>query len=481
MHLWNPVQGAFLKVVQRPVPLSQRFALASFAILIGGMVVVGWWVSQRIREAIFRQATEVTSAYVESFVSPYIADYVQNGYVSPGMAWRFSQELSAADFGHPVLLLKVWDENGHILYSNLPLLIGRSYPLNEHLEEAFDGEIVAYQSDLSGDDHALERLYWDSVIEIYTPVYAPGTRQIIAVAEYYLPGDALSAEIRSAQLQSWGIVFVATLLIYVLLNSLVRHADQILQQQAAQLTNQVQTLEQLLAQNHALHQRVQRAARRTIELNERFLRRISAELHDGPLQMLGAVALRLDNLSVQADAAELQQIQQYLQEAMQEMRALAAGLRLPDMEALPLFNVLERVITRHEQRTQTTVHLDVGELPPEDRLSTELKIAVYRIVEEALNNAHKHAPGSRVYVSLQMEAGQLHLLIRDDGPGFSQSVSSAAEPHLGLLGMRERAESLGGVFHISGQPGQGVQVQVTLPLATVEAADDEKKHSNRSG
>ncbi len=463
--------------LRSPAPhlqLSRQFALASLVILISGMLVIGWSVSEQIQNAVFRQATKVTSAYVESFVSPYIYSYLENGYISPAMSLRFSQELSAADFGHPILLLKVWDREGHILYSNIPVLVGRSYPLNEHLQRAFAGDITAYTTELDQEEHYFERQFWDRLIKIYTPVYAPGTRDIIAVAEYYLPADALDDEIRQARIQSWRIVVAATLIMYITLFSLVKRADMIILRQSEQLERQVQKLEAFLRQNRALHARVQRAARRTIELNERFLRRISAELHDGPLQMLGAAALQLSSLPDQPSEEALQHVQTCIQESMQEMRALAAGLRLPDMDAISLFEVIERAVTRFEQRSRLSIRLDVGDLPVEANLSTELKIAIYRITEEALNNAWQHAQTDAISVSLWEEESHIHLKISDRGTGFDPAAqTNTDEVHLGLLSMRERAESLGGHFRLITAPGEGTTILVHLPILSEHGGDHE--------
>ncbi len=455
--------------------LARQFAFSSFIILLGGMALIGWWTNKQIKEVIFRQLTQVTSAYVQSFIAPYIYAYLQNGYISPAMSMRFSQELSTADFGHTILLLKVWDDEGHILYSNLAPLIGKTYPLHDSLRKAFAGEIIAYVTDLTGEEHTIERQYWDALIEIYTPVYAPGTRDIIAVAEYYLPADALDQDIRSAEKKNWGMLTLATAIIYFIFYSLVWRADTLIQRQAEQLTNQVNTLENLLQQNQALHKRVQRAARRTIELNERFLRRISAELHDGPLQMLGVAALQLDTLMTES-TPELQKAQACIQEAMREMRALAAGLRLPEMERLSLLDILERVILRHEQRCPHHVHLDIDDIPPDEALSTETKIAIYRICEEALNNACKHADGKNMQIRLRRHNHYLLLKISDSGPGFDYDSllekTDEGEPHLGLISMRERAESLGGYFHIDSTPGEGTTVIVHLPINPTQEAPD---------
>ncbi len=471
----------------RTLNLAQQFALVSFIILLVGMLLLGWWVTEQIQNAVFRQVTEVTSSYIDSFVAPYINAYLNNGFISPAMEARFSQELNEANFGHQVVTVKIWDRQGHILYSSIPALTGHTFPLNDHLRQAFNGLVVAYLSDLQGSEHTYERKLWEQLIEVYAPVYKPGSREIIAVAEYYLPANALEDEMRLARRKSWGVVGAATLVMYIILNTLVARGNAIIQEQSYRLETQVRSLEALLEQNQALHARIQRAARRTTELNERFLRRVSSELHDGPLQVLGVALLRLDGVLAGYDERaahendpvyeDLNAIQSHIQEAMREMRTLAAGLRLPEMERLSLFETIERVVTTHEQRTNTRVLLNVEDLPPDEQIAPDIKIALYRITEEALNNAYKHAHGRGQRVTLRSKpcftarSPGLELVISDQGPGIDwNSRGNLEQTHLGLVSMRERAESLGGTFRVESLPGEGTTIRVCLPLYSEEKA-----------
>jgi signal transduction histidine kinase len=92
------------------------------------------------------------------------------------------------------------------------------------------------------------------------------------------------------------------------------------------------------------------------------------------------------------------------------------------------------------------------------------KIALYRIVQEALNNAWRHAPEARAEVTVAGANGQLLVEVADEGVGFDPAQSLQSDDHLGLVAMRERAESLGGEFRIESAPDRGTRVSVTLPL-----------------
>ncbi|MSP12180.1 MAG: hypothetical protein EXR62_04390 [Chloroflexi bacterium] len=165
------------------------------------------------------------------------------------------------------------------------------------LAQAWGGNVAARISNLKDEENVLERAGQSRLLEMYSPVRLEGTGRIIAVAEFYLRVEDLEQEITVAQRRSWLVVGGATLVMYLLLIGFVRRASNTITRQQTELSAQVARLTELLAQNDLLHWRVQGAAARAVDLNERFLRRISAELHDGPAQDLSLALLRLDHAS----------------------------------------------------------------------------------------------------------------------------------------------------------------------------------------
>jgi signal transduction histidine kinase len=208
---------------------------------------------------------------------------------------------------------------------------------------------------------------------------------------------------------------------------------------------------------------VRRAASRTTALNEQALRRISADLHDGPGQALALALLRLDALRVPCgDARDLAVVHDAVQDALKELRAISSGLRLPELEPRPLKEVLERAIDAHERHSGISVERHLERLP--DQVPLAIKIALLRTLQEALSNATRHGKGVRVVVHVQVEASLLWLKVADGGPGFDTAAVQPAE-HLGLAGMRERVELLGGRFTIESTPGAGTTVSAGWPLS----------------
>ena len=194
--------------------------------------------------------------------------------------------LQNTPLGQQIATLKVWDIHGRLVYSTDTAEIGAVFPVQGGLERAWNGEVAARISDLRDAENARECERDAQLIEIYSPVRLRGTEQIIAVADFYQKVDGLQREIGAAQQRSWLVVGGVTLLMYLLLAGFIGRASDTIGRQELALRDQVARLTELLAQNVELHERVRRAATRTTALNERFLRRISADLHDGSAQEL---------------------------------------------------------------------------------------------------------------------------------------------------------------------------------------------------
>jgi signal transduction histidine kinase len=159
--------------------------------------------------------------------------------------------------------------------------------------------------------------------------------------------------------------------------------------------------------------------------------------------------------------AQLGGVEAALQSALKEMRAIAAGLSLPQLTELSLPETVIRAVRAHERRTGTRVALALEHLP--EQAALPLKITVYRLIQEALNNAFRHAGGKEQQVRVWGEEEQLAVEITDQGPGFDPERASGWDGHLGVTGMRERVESLGGQFRIESEIGQGTKILAVLP------------------
>jgi signal transduction histidine kinase len=320
----------------------------------------------------------------------------------------------------------------------------------------------------------------DHLLETYSPVWLSGTDQVIAVAEFYQLTDDLDSEIATAKRRSWLVVSFSILLTYLLLSGFVRQASDTISRQQAELGQKVVQLTGLLSQNRELHARVRRAAASVALLNESTLRRIGAELHDGPAQDLGLALLKLDALAGRIEdhleqipgpalIGELSSMEGMLQNALKEMRGISAGLSLPQLSDLTLSETVVRAVRAHEVKTGTRVDLELDSLP--DQAALPLRTTLYRLVQEALSNAFRHAGGAGQQVRVCGEGPYLLVEISDQGPGFDPQEAGSKSGRLGLSWMRERVESLGGLFELRSQVGIGTRIIARLP-SQLEGGDE---------
>ncbi|MCW5613126.1 MAG: PAS domain S-box protein [Rubrivivax sp.] len=209
-----------------------------------------------------------------------------------------------------------------------------------------------------------------------------------------------------------------------------------------------------------------------VDAREQERRRIARELHDELGQRLSALKLGLAGCAGSAgmalDDPRLQGMLAMLDDTVASLRRIAADLRPLMLDDLGLAAAVEWLAEEATRRLGMQVRVEIDELQPEP--GERLAIAVYRMVQEALTNAARHAKARHVQVALRCRDGELQLTVQDDGIGF-QLPARARPGSYGLLGMRERARLLGGRVEIDNRPGGGGRVRVWLPLDGDPAAD----------
>ncbi len=134
-----------------------------------------------------------------------------------------------------------------------------------------------------------------------------------------------------------------------------------------------------------------------------------------------------------------------------------------------LSDVIQHAVRAHRQRTGSQVDVQIAVAVVQ--LPLTIKITAYRVVQEALANAWRHAAGAGQRVGVAQIGDRLVIEIEDNGPGFDPAIAPTGD-HLGLLGMRERVESLGGEFQIVSSPKTGTRVIASLPVETIGGLDD---------
>jgi signal transduction histidine kinase len=199
--------------------------------------------------------------------------------------------------------------------------------------------------------------------------------------------------------------------------------------------------------------------------------RVARELHDGPVQELIALSQRAEMAHRLVERGEPQRAEALLEElrgagleTVEELRRLIGALRPIYLEDLGLLPALEMLVRRVDGEAPATVRLEgSGAIP---RLAPEVELAAYRVVQEALNNAHHHAGATSIVVGVRFEDATLVLSVTDDGVGFELPSSPdllTRAGHFGLVGVQERVARLGGTLQIRTAPGEGARIIARLP------------------
>lgn len=219
---------------------------------------------------------------------------------------------------------------------------------------------------------------------------------------------------------------------------------------------------------------------RLLEAQEAERHRIARELHDEIGQSLTAIKIRLQLLQRRSKAG-LQDIKECIRVAdrvLSQVQGLSLDLRPPQLDDLGLPAALRWLLDRQAQAAKLIPHFSAGSFP--GRLRPNLKIACFRVSQEALTNVIRHARARQVWVKLRRRGSELHLMIQDDGIGFDPSARNLSDPEtgMGLIGMRERAELAGGRLTLTSSPARGTKVHLVFQSAFLTARTRSEKRGS---
>ncbi len=468
---WSPARGG-LSAAWRGLSLIQKFALIGLVVIAAGTTVIGAWVSQRIEQAVVQNSANAAALYMSGLVEPIVQEIGPDGTLTPEQCKRLDELFAMRVFGNTIVSIKIWVNGAKVAYSNHKEVIGQTFPLTESLQTAWSGAVSGEFNNLNEDENRAEAQLHVPLLEIYAPMRKLDGGKIVAVGEFYSRADHLRTDLFNARMGSWMIVGLTGLGMFAALYGLVRQAGKTIVEQQAALKDRVSQLSLAVARNDVLSAQVDAANSRSVVMNDRFLRRVGAELHDGPAQLLALALLRLDSVSTGAAAsqrpADVETMRKVLNDALKDIRNISGGLSLPEVQDMPLGRALELCARSHERRSGAKVacQLDAGLA----EVSAAITICLYRFVQEGLNNAFRHAAGAGQAVTLTYDDKSIAVMVSDTGPGFDPASKSTTD-RLGLAGLRDRIVSLGGAFQIQSSPGQGCTLTASFKLAAKGATN----------
>lgn len=224
-------------------------------------------------------------------------------------------------------------------------------------------------------------------------------------------------------------------------------------------------------QNAQLYQDLREERDKIVRAEENVRKELSRDLHDGPAQALAAIAMsaefirRLLAEDVDGAVHELESLEQLARKTSWDVRTMLFELRPIILETQGLVSTLEQYVQRFPASEGISVHLEAGDF--DRRLDPEAETTIFTIMQEAVNNARKHADPKNVWLRVAEKGDNLVASVQDDGEGFNVEAIRAAydqKGSFGLLNMEERARLIGGQTEILSSPGKGTAVIITVPF-----------------
>jgi signal transduction histidine kinase/CheY-like chemotaxis protein len=471
--------------VRIKLPGGARFAILSFLCVMGLALTMGFALSTLLTRAVTQWEWENTAALARREVA-------RNGlealFVSPTGAQtrsRWDRQAAGLLTDLPeVRRIKVWDRNATVIWSDEPRLIGQRFPDNRDLQRALAGSVSVEIKNLKGREHAYERGRFATLAEVYVPIFATESGEVIGVVEVYKLPARLFSTIQQGRTMIWTISLTGAFVLYLVLVPLVRQVygrrvrEETLRAYAAQLENQVaERTKELEVQREGLHQAEKVAAM------GQLLAGVAHELNNPLAAILGYAQLLRMRVTSGALAEQLGTIEQA---AMRCARIVKNFLSLarhypPERQSVSLTGIIENSVevlsyTLRIDDVEVVLSLSDGPALWADPHQLE------QVVMNLLTNAHqavRHGPRPRritVTTRYDHAADRITLQVADTGNGVPSELRRRIfEPFfttkppgqgtgLGLSLCRGIIEGHGGVIRVEDTAGPGAVFVVELPI-----------------
>ena len=325
----------------------------------------------------------------------------------------------------------------------------------------------------------IARIHEIAIAALILPTYSPETSGVLLgraaafFAEALVPIEQTHRGVAEANIRLNHTINSLSQRTHELADSVTELKLEILQRTAAEdaLKTSELTTSALLANSLEMQDELRHLSRQLLSVQEEERRKISRELHDVIAQSLSSINLRLAELKTESETSreilcqKIESTQILVEKSVEIVHRFARELRPSVLDDLGLIPALEAHLKTFMQETGVRVKLTAfGEIEESDNATLTI---LYRIAQEALANVARHAHAQNAQVSILDLNGTIRMDITDDGVGFEVDGQSCAVKtiRLGLLGMKERTEMIGGSFCIESAPGKGTTIRIELPRA----------------
>jgi signal transduction histidine kinase len=455
----------------RRLALSQLFLIAAVVVVAVAMLSLGNWIGGYLANGISRGVAATAASSIESLVTASVADVGAARPLAAADKARLDEVFRIGNDADSTRLLqiRIRDLSGGTIYESFGGIIATDSSSN--FATALSGNVVSRVNNLPLQGIGPFPSLTLPVLEIHTPLRNPKTAEPFAVAELYYSAKSVLEAQNEAQVNIWALVGLTGLAMIGVLYILVARAGRTIASQRQNLARNLAASRRLSEENLALHAASEQLRIEAHLAHERVLAQLGADLHDGPIQVLTLIILRLTKNAEEPGLAPqvrdgLKRSAELAAEVMQELRDISSGLVLPELAELSLKEAVELAITRHEGVTGTGVKRRVNPVPGD--VGIVVKICAYRVVQEALNNAFWHGDKTRPVVSLRGD-GRTCLLSVTNSSHAEEETTSDDVARIGIRGMRFRVESLGGVLRVTNGPKHMTTIAAEIPLERVAA------------
>lgn len=451
--------------------LEVQFIIIASFVVVALMIALTIWTTHRLERTVFNSVGSLGAAYLQTFVAPLISDEdIKRGTLPPIVEDKLKQLLGTSALGQHVHELKIWEPNGSLMYSTTGQMIDEKIVFDE-LQRALRGEIVVSRTmiekhEYSGDEQ--RGMY----IEVYAPLVRDEAGKVLLVGEFYERPDFLVGELSTAWRETIDIVLLVSVPMLALLFLIVRSGSRLIDRQHAAIRHSLGRALELSNQNRRLRGAAETARLEAGKLNEMILDQIGTDLHDGPVQLLTLLKLKLSDMTSKpadgqpTDAMKPQDIDKMVSTVtavLEELRNISTDLVLPELDDMSLDNTILLAVRRHVDLIGRDI--DVVGLIASQKVDAHLNICVYRFIQEALMNSERHAPGNRQHLRYGTRHNRLFITVADVGvaPSASAKTRSNGRTGLGTITQKRRIRAFGGRMRTIRRPN-GTVVTAVLPL-----------------
>ncbi|RJT75778.1 sensor histidine kinase [Arthrobacter cheniae] len=412
-----------------------RFLTAGFIALVLVATPVAFWIRAEAERHALTNARDSTQRLADNVVGPLITTQLLAR--EPSALEFMDQQLAPWLTDGGLTRIKVWDENGRVVYSDVESLVGQDFEQEEWARLLLQGGPASVSLESQTDQENEFEADSGELVEVYVRSSSEGGAPMIF--ETYSSGEAVRREQHSVLM---GMIAPMLLSLAVL--------------QLVQLVPAIR-----LARRIQAHQATRNALLRcAIEASDQERCQIACELHDEVIQDLSGLAYALESEERRGPLSQRPvfiKARSMLQENIRTLRAMTSELYPPDLEKLGLKASIMRMETSFVER-RIGFSVDIPENLVLDR---ERAVLVFRVVREALVNATKHSCAQSVGIRIQQTNGYTQITVFDDGLGFNTNTSRQKD-HFGLRILGDTIEQAGGNLDIRSSPGAGTTVTATF-------------------